>query len=149
MRKAFTLIEVIVATSILSIVALGLLQVHSSNTKLIERMSEKYHLQEEFSLVLLNSNQGWHNSNKSLFDFVSQNIQINNDKLKTWMKNYKVNYTDKEFSKIELLSKDIEQFSSILDGVDIEKLPELKLVVNKISMSTSQGGGHGYTVRLE
>lgn len=149
MRNAFTLIEVIVAAGIIAIVGLGLLQVHGSNTKLMSNMNQKYHLQEEFSLVLLNSNKDWHHTSKSLYDFVSQGISIREDTTKKWLKDYKIEYKDKEFSKIMLLGKEARELAQSLDNIDIDKVPELKLSIRKISMATKNGNSFGYTIGLE
>lgn len=149
MRNAFTLIEVIVAAGIIAIVGLGLLQVHGNNTKLITNMSGKYRIQEEFSLILLNANKDWHHSGKTLYDFISQNFTIKDDDVKSWLKKYEIDYEDKEFSKIDLLSKAVKELSLELEGIDIDKIPELKLVINKVSMTTKDGNGYGYTIGLE
>lgn len=149
MRKAFTLIEVIVAAGIIAIVALGLLQVHGTNTKLIANISTKYQTQEEFSLVLLNADEQWHHTTKSLYDFISKDIKTKDDDIKTLLKKKKFDYSYKEFSKVEILSKDLEEFASSLEGADLDKLPELKLTINKVAITSQEGNAYGYTVSLE
>lgn len=149
MRRAFTLIEVIVAAGIIAVVALGLLQVHGTNTKLIANMQNRYHAQEEFSLVLLNANDKWHNSNKSFYDFISQSIQIKNDDLRAWLKKQKIEYRHKEFSKVDLLSKQTKELAASLGDMDLDKIPELRLIINKISTSSTNNNSFGYTVTLE
>ncbi len=147
MRKAFTLIEVLVSVSIISIVVLGLLSSSATNGKLSKRLSDKYKQKDEFSIVLLNANKNFHNSQKSLYDFLGKKYKIKNDELKTWLKNKKFEYTDKEFSTMKLLDLDIEELTN--GEYDKSMLPDFAFNIQKVKSLTPKGSTIGYTFNLQ
>lgn len=149
MRKAFTLIEVLVASAIISIVALALLQTHSHNTKLIRYMKTQYHTKELFSLVLLNADEKWHNSQKTLYDIIPKKFQINDDDTRKWLKDKSFDYLHDELSSIDLLETDLSEFVSSTNGIDESSLPDITLLIDKVSISGKEGGALGYTVILQ
>lgn len=149
MRKAFTLVEVLVAAGIISIVGLALLQSHSTNTKLINRMSTQYHIKEEFSLVLLNANVNYSGSTKTIYDFVSQKFSIDNDDIRKWLKSRRLSYKDKEFSTIKLTDADMEEITSQVEGLDDSNLPDLVFVINRVKSNTKDGSAQGFKVKLQ
>lgn len=149
MRKGFTLIEVLVAASIIAVVGLALLQTHSNNTKLINRMSGQYHIKDEFSFVLLNAQTKWDGSTKSLYDIISSKFTIKDDETIKWLKNKKVSYDQDELSSIDLLETDLDDLVSSMDGIDKSDLPDITLLVDKVTMDSSSGSAFGYTISLQ
>lgn len=149
MRKAFTLIEVLVASALIAVVALALLQTHSNNTKLIANMHSKYQTKELFTLVLLNADANWDGSKKTLYDMISTKFKINDDETRKWLKDKSINYSQDELSSIDLLDTDLSEFVSNMDGIDKSSLPDITLLVDKVSMDSEDGGASGYTVSLQ
>lgn len=149
MRKAFTLVEVLVSAGIISIVGIALLQSHSTNTKLINRMNKQYHVKEEFSLILLNANENYSGSSKSIYDFISQKFTIKNDELKKWLKDKSIEYKDKEFSNIKLLDTDIEELIGTAEGLEENNLPDLAFSINKVNAISDTSNIQGFTVKLQ
>lgn len=149
MRKAFTLVEVLVSAGIISIVGIALLQSHSTNTKLINRMNKQYHVKEEFSLVLLNANENYSGSSKSIYDFISQKFTIKNDELKKWLKDKSIEYKDKEFSNIKLLDTDIEELIGTAEGLEESDLPDLAFSINRVNAISDKSSTQGFTVKLQ
>ncbi len=149
MRKAFTLIEVLISAGIISVVGLALLQTHSHNAKLIDTMTSKYHAKEEFSLVLLNAKSKWDGSSKTLYDMVSTKYSFKDDDTIKWLKSKKLDYTQDAFSSVDLLETDLEDFISSMSGMDKSNLPDITILVDKVSMDTSNGSSLGYIISLK
>lgn len=149
MRKGFTLIEVLVAASIIAIVGLALLKTHSTNIKLINRMSGQYHVKDEFSLVLLNAQTKWDGSTKTLYDIISSKFTIKDDDTIKWLKKKKISYNQDELSSINLLETDLEDIVSSVDGIDKSDMPDITLLVDKVSMDSSSGSATGYVISLQ
>ncbi len=148
MRKAFTLIEVLVSASIIAVVGLALLQTHSHNTKLMDRMSSKYHIKKEFSLVLLNADKASDGSSKRLYDMLKGKYKFTDDDTIRWLKDKKIDYKQEEFSQVKLLESDLEDFISSVGDIDKASLPDITLAIDKITANSSNGSSLGYTIRL-
>ncbi len=146
MAKAFTLVEIIVAVGIISIAGLGLLKTHSDNTKLISRMSTRYALQDDFSLILLNADLKYNGTSKDLFALVEKKFKIDNDELKSLLKAKSFKYSQKEFSNIKLLESKLDELE---EDFDKSALPDLSIKVEKISMQSTQGSSYGYGISLQ
>ncbi len=149
MRKAFTLIEVLVATAIISIVALALLQTHLNNTKLIRHIDKQYRTKELFSVVLLNANSSWDGSTKTLHTIISRKFNIKDGDTIRWLKSKSIKYDQDELSSINLIDTDLSEFASGVSGIDKSSLPNITLLLDKVSMGTEDGGVSGYTVSLQ
>ncbi len=145
MRKAFSLVEVLVASSIASLVGLALLQNHSNNAKLIQTMSQKYQVKEEFSLVLLNADAKFDGSDKLLYDMVASRFKIKDDEFISYLKSKKFSYSHDELSSINLLDMDLEE----LEGLETQNIPKLNLLIDKLSIKATQGSAFGYLVSVE
>ncbi len=152
MRKAFTLMEVLVAVGIISVVVIGLLSSNSTNGKLSQRLSGQFHEKEQFSIILLNANENFHNTEKSLYDFLEKKFHIKNADLRRWLKEQKVEYTDKEFSQVKLLDLDESYFKDIavLTGGAFDKssLPDLVFNIQKVQASNHKASTIGYTFNI-
>lgn len=106
MRRGFTLIEVMIAVMVISIVIGVLLQLFSNNTRLFSSMRGHSELCMRSSLLIGNSDYGYKNEKVSLAELV-RNFDIN-DELRQKLKQYeaKVTYTqvkelDKEEEKVD------------------------------------------------
>lgn len=79
MRKAFTLIEVLFAVMIMSLVGLALLQSSSNNTKLISHNAHKNGFVHLSSIFVLNMDETLHNSSKTLDDLLDKKYKLDDD----------------------------------------------------------------------
>lgn len=145
MRKAFTLIEVLVASSIIAIVGAALMQTNINNSKLIKSMHRLYFLKEQFSLVLLNADEKMHNKSKNLYDFVSTNIPIKDDDTIKYLKNQKFTYTHKEFSKVELLSSKLKEYLN--ENFDFNANLDMKFTIEKVNIKNKNVNSQGFIVK--
>ena len=76
-RAAFTLIEMMIAVMIISVVVAALLELQTNNTKIFERMTKKEHLQHYTSL-LLGSKYGFEKESLTL-DRLIERFDVDDD----------------------------------------------------------------------
>lgn len=86
LRPAFTLIEILVAVSILSVSFLFVLKMHSDNAKHILYLSERNKQSLEDSLYLGTNILRYHKDNKTAYDLIERYIKIKEDKSKEILK---------------------------------------------------------------
>lgn len=79
MKKAFTLIEVLFAVVIMSLVGLALLQSSSNNTKLMAYNAQKNSFTQLSSIFMLNMNETLHNSSKTLEEVLNKKYKLDDD----------------------------------------------------------------------
>ncbi len=94
MRRGFTIVEVVVAAVIATIAGVGLLQMNSNYTHLFNRITEKSTSSEILSIVGLHADQKYHHTSKTLDDLLNDTYQIDNDDLRKWLKDTKVDYSE-------------------------------------------------------
>ena len=100
--KAFTLMEVMVAVSILSVMSLTLLQVRNNNTHLNSYFLNKSKASSLISIVSPYYGTESHNKNLHLDSKVQSNFKID-DITRTYLKSFDFLYTNKVISTIDLL----------------------------------------------
>ena len=86
LRPAFTLIEILIATTMLSVSFMYVLKVHSDNQKHILYLSERNKHSLEDSLYLSQNILRYHKDEKSAYDIVEKNIKIKEDESRTILK---------------------------------------------------------------
>ena len=86
LRPAFTLIEILIATTMLSISFMYVLKVHSDNQKHIIYLSERNKHSLEDSLYLSQNILRYHKDEKSAYDIVERNMKIKEDESRTILK---------------------------------------------------------------
>ncbi len=86
LRPAFTLIEILIATTMLSISFMYVLKVHSDNQKHIIYLSERNKHSLEDSLYLSQNILRNHKDEKSAYDIVERNMKIKEDESRTILK---------------------------------------------------------------
>ncbi len=145
MRRAFTLVEVLVAVTIISVVVIGLLSSNATNAKLSKKLSNQYRHKEQFSIVLLNANERFHNREKSLYDFLATKFNIKNDELRRWLKEQKVSYIDKDFATVKILDLDTQDFG----GYDKSLVPDLAFSIQEVKAYNKNSISIGYTFNLQ
>lgn len=138
-----------VASSIIAIIALALLQTHSNNTKLIRHMDKQYHAKEEFSLILLNGEKNLHGKSITLYDLLRRKFKFSQSDTIKWLKDKKIEYTQKEFSKIDLLETQLSKMALEEAGINKDDMPELKLLIDKVIMDSKDGGAIGFIVNAK
>ncbi|WP_108064268.1 PulJ/GspJ family protein [Poseidonibacter lekithochrous] len=94
MKKAFSLMEVLVAITMLSVVMISLLQVKSDNIFLIQKSEEKAELNDYVSLVMNLEEASDRNENI----FLDRVYRFDNDELRKELKPIKIKIKDNEIS---------------------------------------------------
>lgn len=92
MKKAFSLMEVIVAITMLSVVMISLLQVKSDNIFLIEKSDEKAKLNDYVSLIMDLEEPNDKNENF----FLDRVYRFDNDELRKELKPIKIKVKDEQ-----------------------------------------------------
>ena len=86
LRPAFTLIEILIATTMLSVSFVYVLKVHSDNQKHILYLSERNKHSLEDSLYLSHNILRYHKDEKTAYEIVERNIKIKEDESRTILK---------------------------------------------------------------
>lgn len=94
MKKAFSLMEVLVAITMLSVVMISLLQVKSDNIFLIQKSEEKAELNDYVSLVMNLEEASDRNENI----FLDRVYRFDHDELRKELKPIKIKIKDNEIS---------------------------------------------------
>ena len=94
MRRAFTLIEVLVAVVIATIVGAALLRMSSNYLGIFGKMEKKERSSEILSLIAVHADKRFDKSTKSLYDILDNSYDIKNDDLRKRLKDTKVEYKE-------------------------------------------------------
>ena len=105
MRKAFTLIEVMIAVVIISIVIMALIQMFANNTHIFASLSAKSKINSYISLFIANDDYGLRDKELDLYDLVSD------FKLESELRQ------ELRDTKVEIIYKD-------LDSIDMREFEE-------------------------
>jgi len=101
-KKGFSLVEVIVAVIILSIVGTALLKVSTVNKHLIELSNN---LQEEitlFSIPITHHDKKYNQTQKSLYEYIESTYDINDDDIRQILNKIDVGYKQRNiFSEMK------------------------------------------------
>lgn len=138
MRKAFTLIEVLVAVGIISVVVMALLQTKANNAKLTKNIIKQMEVKDEFSLVLLNAKNSYHAKTKTLYDLLKSKFDIKDDDMQRWLKKERFSYAQDEFSQVKISTDEF--------GGD---MGSLNILIDKITTISQKGQNVGYTMSVE
>ncbi len=95
MRAGFTLIEVLVATVIASIAGMALLQMNSNNMHLFKQIQYRSSNSETLSLIALHNDKKYNRTTKELFVILDDTYDITNDDLRKYLKETKIDYSEK------------------------------------------------------
>jgi len=137
MRAAFTLIEVLVATVIASIAGMALLQMNSNNIHLFKQIQYRSSNSETLSLIALHNDKKYNRTTKELFVILDDTYDITNDDLRKYLKDTKVDYSEK---LIELITF----------GASTEETQDNTMHEQEMSMSSQeQMGGVAPVIQFE
>ncbi len=135
-RKGFTLIEVIVAVMIISVVIAALLQLQSNNTHIFEKLKKDQEAQRYISLIA-ESAYGYEDDEITL-DRLVDRFDVD-DTLRRELKNIKVKLIYQETDRIDLSALEDENMTdgSTLNleiGRTVIKLPQASASVVRIRL---------------
>ena len=99
-RAAFTLIEVMVAVMIISVVILAMVKMYSNNTFLFDSYKKHAQINQYASFLIANKEYGYENKNITLYDLVNEFDM--EDELRRKLKAKKAQLTYKVVKNIDL-----------------------------------------------
>jgi len=140
-REGFTLIEVLIATVILAVVGTGLLQISSNYKKNFEFLKRKSQLAYLASIPLIHNNQKYHNSDKTLYQFIEDSYTDIDDDLRRYLDEYKVHYEEEEISSIST-GEDLN------DTDDEQNQNSFSIIFNKITITHNKDNDFAYKIIL-
>jgi len=100
MRKAFTLIEVMISVVIISVVIAALIQMFANNTHIFSSLSTKSKINSYISLFVANEEYGLRDKELSLYDLV-RDFKLESE-LRQELRDTKVEVVYKELDSIDM-----------------------------------------------
>jgi len=111
MRKAFTLIEVMVAVVIISVVIMAILELYSNNSHIFSTLGKKGRTNQYASFIIANPDYGFENKKTNLYELLSD-FDLEND-LRRRLKETKVEVIYQELEIIDMAEFDEEGEESL------------------------------------
>jgi len=157
MRKGFTLVEILVSVTLISVVALTLLQVSGNNTKMLDFLHKKSRITLLPSMFISHATENDHNSKLYLYDTLRKTYpSINNDDVITMLKEYNPLYREEIISTIDLSENDeeivddeiVDDEYGYYDDEEQEENP-LIITISKITLSLKNQSAYLYKMSLE
>ena len=138
MTKAFTLIEILVAVTIMFVVGAGLLENGSNSAKIISYAKTKNAANAEFSLAILND--FCEDGDKNLYDAVKAKFTIKDDNLVNALKERKFECRSEEVYNMDLA--DNTELNMTLNDI-----PQIGFSINKLSANINGANTLGYEIK--
>ncbi len=139
-RLAFTLIEVMVAVLLISLMSLGLLQMQSDTTHNLNILQKQSHMDQIASSMLIRPDTMYHNKKQDLYTFLKDRYTIDYDPLIHELSQQKFTFRQEQISTIHL---DLAKQKALQQGTLDEGVPKLQLLIfnnelirNKLSAKT-------------
>lgn len=118
-RHAFTLIEVMVAVMIISVVIMALLQLFANNTHIFSSLDKKAQTNQYLSFLVSNSDYGFEDKRGTLYDYVSDfDLQ---DDLRRQLKDIKAELVYQERETIDMKDFSSEESSMQTQSEDAKE----------------------------
>jgi len=117
-RDAFTLIEVMVAVMIISVVIMALMQMYANNTHIFSSMKQQTKINQYSSFLISNENYGYIDKNVYL-DALVRDFDLEND-LRRKLKKIKIKMLYKELESIDVSDQNGDEDIEASSGVAFE-----------------------------
>ena len=136
MRRGFTLIEVMIAVMVISIVIGVLLQLFSNNTRLFSSMRGHCELCMRSSLLVGNSDYGYKNEKVSLAELV-RDFDIN-DELRQKLKRYEAKITYTRIKELDKEEEKVDKEVASYIGEEEENLQKPSMEIGRSSFQMNE-----------
>ncbi len=117
-KNAFTLIEVMVAVMIISVVIMALIQMYANNTHIFTSMKKQTKINQYSSLLISNDNYGYEDKNINLNDLVSD-FNLENS-LRRELKETKVKVIYTELETIDMSEEEGDNEDEVSSSLALE-----------------------------
>ena len=135
-KQAFTLLEVIIAAILISLMSIGILQLQSNTTHNLSVLKNQKNMEQLASSMLSQPDAKLHNKSQDLYTFLKDRYTIDYGPLIASLKNYKLHFSQKEVSSIDL---DFAKLKAEEEGSLDDNAPKLTLLIksNELKQSSS------------
>lgn len=99
MNKGFILIEIIIAVILLSTIGVALLHTGDISQRSLDLSSKMEPLQPLYAIGMIHRSKMYHQTTKSLFDYIRDDYILNDDVITQKLKSIKLNYKQKELKQ--------------------------------------------------
>jgi len=96
MKKSFTLIEIVITVMIISIIGFALLQMQSNTIQTLELLDKRLKVNKYSSFIFSNISDKYHNKHKTVYEFIKDRYNLNDDDLIRYFKEKEYGYTQDE-----------------------------------------------------
>lgn len=141
-KSAFTLIEVMVAVMIISVVIMALIQMYSNNTHIFSAYKKQINTNQYLSLLISNEDYGYENNTLYLDDLVTE-FDLD-DELRRELKEKKVRLSYQELRRIDMSERDDENSNETAKGDS-----DIVLVIGKSILRTEDSSSFLVRIQLQ
>ncbi len=148
-KKAFTLIEVLVSVVILSTVAVLLFEISTNSKNSFSYLSQKASFTTLSSLPLMHNDPKYHNSDKTLFEYIRYDFDIKDDELRKYLKEKKIHYSQEEYAAFSPLSEGDDE--AIIDASEEEEqnMMDFTIIFDKVLIGDKQQSTFVYKIDIK
>lgn len=111
-KNAFTLIEVIVAVMIISVVIMALIQMYANNTHIFSSLQQQAKTNQYSSFLIANDKYGFEDESINMDDLLAE-FDLEDD-VRRELKNIKAKIIYKELKRLDMREEDIENSSDMI-----------------------------------
>jgi len=148
-KKAFTLIEVLVSVVILSTVAVLLFEISTNSKNSFSYLSQKASFTTLSSLPLMHNNPKYHNSDKTLFNYIRDEYEIKDDDLRRYLKERKIHYTQEEFTAFSPFSDGDNDAIKDTTEEKEQNMMDFTIIFDKIQIGGKQQSTFAYKIDIQ
>jgi len=114
MKRGFTLIEIVITVMIISVIGFALLQMQSNTIKTLELLDKRLKVNKYSSFIFSNISQNFHNKDKTVYEFIKDRYNLDDDDLILYLKEKEYGYTQDELFFLNFGENDNDGESEML-----------------------------------
>ena len=109
MRRGFSLVEVMIATVIIALVGLSLLQMGTRHQKMDDYIEQKSDLASLLSIATLHHDAKFDKLTKSAYDYLENSYSIDHTEIKRMLQDTEFHYVRQELESIDFGEESMEE----------------------------------------
>ena len=145
MKRAFTLLEVIISAMIISFMSIGILQMQSNTTHNLAILDQQREINHFASSMLNRPDAKLHNKKQDLYTFLKDRYTIDYAPLITLLKKEKVTFTQTDIASIKL---NLAKAKAEEDGALNSNLPDPVLLMKRNQLQKASQSAQTITFEL-
>ncbi|MDR2034382.1 MAG: prepilin-type N-terminal cleavage/methylation domain-containing protein [Helicobacteraceae bacterium] len=130
MKRAFTLLEVVIATLIASIAAIAALNIGVQSSKIADQLTKRKAILAPLSIAALHGKSDFHNTEKTYESLLSGAYAIDHEGLKRYLQERSVFYTQELYGRWEI---------ALEEEIEGAELPRFEIIVKTIGAEGLEG----------